>query len=250
MSDNTVNDMSQYTHMCDNDCGRMLTETTPIMCYMNKEEGDLSLCNECYYDCEYYYDDENEDNFDEIDEHYEYLGRPGFRTQLKESIESVGAVPSAIAIRHGILTGADPLDLCDICGDDRGDHDVSHRNRLIPCESDGEWTPPSDKDIMLDELKKLHKHYKITTSGRIYSQVKFPKNKIVQYVYMFGGIIKYDLNPDLQFVHYEHYNPGERHYYRYKSYTVNELKKYLKQNGIKGYSGKKKVELIRMCMKF
>ena len=29
-------------------------------------------------------------------------------------------------------------DNCPHCGDDRGDHDISDRNRLIPCESDGE----------------------------------------------------------------------------------------------------------------
>ena len=33
---------------------------------------------------------------------------------------------------------ADPLTLCDVCGEDRGHHDVSKNNRLIPCESDGE----------------------------------------------------------------------------------------------------------------
>ena len=27
---------------------------------------------------------------------------------------------------------------CPHCGDDRGAHDISDRNRLIPCESDGE----------------------------------------------------------------------------------------------------------------
>ena len=30
--------------------------------------------------------------------------------------------------------------LCDICGCDRGHHEVSKRNYLIPCESDGEWS--------------------------------------------------------------------------------------------------------------
>jgi len=29
-------------------------------------------------------------------------------------------------------------DDCPHCGFDRGDHDISDRNRLIPCESDGE----------------------------------------------------------------------------------------------------------------
>jgi hypothetical protein len=34
------------------------------------------------------------------------------------------------------------------------------------------------------------------------------------------------------------------------AWTVKELKDYLKQNKIKGYSGKRKAELIKMCMSF
>ena len=47
--------------------------------------------------------------------------------------------PSQIAIDAARVDGGDPLDYCDICGCDRGDHAVSARNYLIPCESDGEW---------------------------------------------------------------------------------------------------------------
>ena len=50
-------------------------------------------------------------------------------------------VPSEVAIDAAAEYGGDPLDLCDVCGEDRGHHDVSERNRLIPCESDGEWEP-------------------------------------------------------------------------------------------------------------
>ena len=46
-------------------CDCVLCEDTPIMCYSN-EEGDLTLCNNCYWDNEYWRDDQNEDNEDEI----------------------------------------------------------------------------------------------------------------------------------------------------------------------------------------
>ena len=54
----------QYKQICDDDsCDRVLCENTPIMCYMNKEEGDKTLCQMCY-DGGYEEDDENPDNFD------------------------------------------------------------------------------------------------------------------------------------------------------------------------------------------
>ena len=34
---------------------------------------------------------------------------------------------------------------CDICGCDRGHHEVSKRNYLIPCESDGEWSEDEEQ---------------------------------------------------------------------------------------------------------
>jgi len=49
-------------------CDCVLCEDTPIMCYSN-EEGDLTLCNNCYWDNEYWRDDQNEDNEDEIKDH-------------------------------------------------------------------------------------------------------------------------------------------------------------------------------------
>lgn len=50
--------------------------------------------------------------------------------------------PSEVAVRAALEYGIeDPLTLCDICGEDRGQHFVSKRNRLIPCESDGEEGP-------------------------------------------------------------------------------------------------------------
>ena len=46
-------------------CDCMLCEDTPIMCYSN-EEGDLTLCNNCYWDNDYWRHDKNEDNELEI----------------------------------------------------------------------------------------------------------------------------------------------------------------------------------------
>jgi|TARA_E500000305_G_C3865436_1_gene162622 hypothetical protein len=58
----------QYNKFCDNECGTKLTIITPIMCYSNKEKGDKTLCNTCYWDAGYCDDDENEDNKDEEEE--------------------------------------------------------------------------------------------------------------------------------------------------------------------------------------
>ena len=64
-----------------------------------------------------------------------------------EDEEDEKIIPSQIAIDAAQQYGGDPLDYCDICGQDRGDHDVSKRNYLIPCESDGDEdqtaTPPA-----------------------------------------------------------------------------------------------------------
>ena len=60
--------------------------------------------------------------------------------EIVEQIEKMNQniTPSQIAIDAAQQYGGDPLDYCDICGEDRADHDVSKRNYLIPCESDGE----------------------------------------------------------------------------------------------------------------
>jgi len=57
----------QYEEPCDN-CGVILGEDVPIMCYSNEIGGDETLCSECYYDCEMWKTDENPDNEDEIEE--------------------------------------------------------------------------------------------------------------------------------------------------------------------------------------
>ena len=69
MASNTETD-EQYKKICDEeDCDRVLCENTSIMCYMNKEEGDKTLCQECYEDGDYKKDDENSDNEDEEEEY-------------------------------------------------------------------------------------------------------------------------------------------------------------------------------------
>ena len=59
-------DDEQYKQMCGNGCGTMLTKDTPIMCYSNEEKGDKTLCDTCYWEAEYWKDDENEDNEEEV----------------------------------------------------------------------------------------------------------------------------------------------------------------------------------------
>lgn len=56
---------SQYEYKCDS-CKIVLGINVPIMCYMNKDLGDETVCNECYYDSKMWKTDENEDNEDEI----------------------------------------------------------------------------------------------------------------------------------------------------------------------------------------
>jgi len=57
----------QYKKICDDeDCEKMLTIDTPIMCWSKGEE-EKTLCNECYLDGEYYKDDDNEDNVDSVE---------------------------------------------------------------------------------------------------------------------------------------------------------------------------------------
>ena len=52
----------QYEKICDDpDCSKVLGIDVPIMCYMNKKEGDKTLCQMCY-DGGYAEDDENPDN--------------------------------------------------------------------------------------------------------------------------------------------------------------------------------------------
>ena len=55
----------QYKKVCDeDDCDTILDIDTPIMCYMNKNNGDKTLCRDCYVDGGYKEIDENSDNED------------------------------------------------------------------------------------------------------------------------------------------------------------------------------------------
>ena len=66
--------------------------------------------------------------------------------------------PSQIAIDAANEHGGDALAYCDICGCDRGHHEVSKRNYLIPCESDGEWSEDeAEQAKRKPKKKKKHK---------------------------------------------------------------------------------------------
>lgn len=63
ITDTDDEEEDQYKKVCDGElCDTVLGEDVPIMCYMNKERGDKTLCRVCYEDGDYKDDDENEDN--------------------------------------------------------------------------------------------------------------------------------------------------------------------------------------------
>jgi len=64
----------QYKKVCDeDDCDTILDIDTPIMCYMNKNNGDKTLCRDCYVDGGYKEIDENSDNEDSDSEEEEEI---------------------------------------------------------------------------------------------------------------------------------------------------------------------------------
>jgi hypothetical protein len=66
ITDTEDDEEDQYKKVCDGElCDTVLGEDVPIMCYMNKERGDKTLCRVCYEDGDYKDDDENEDNEEE-----------------------------------------------------------------------------------------------------------------------------------------------------------------------------------------
>jgi len=70
--DEKEEDKEQYKKICDaGGCYTILDIDTPIMCYMNKQNGDKTLCRVCYEDGDYQEDDENSDNDDSDDEEEE-----------------------------------------------------------------------------------------------------------------------------------------------------------------------------------
>ena len=75
-------DKEQYKKICDEEeCDTILDIDTPIMCYMNEERGDKTLCQECYEDGDYKKDDENSDNEDEEEKELKIIG---YRPQTRE----------------------------------------------------------------------------------------------------------------------------------------------------------------------
>ena len=60
-------DSSQYEEEC-HWCSCQLSIDVPIMCYEDDKQ-DFTLCTECYWDCEFYKTDTNEDNQEEIQEY-------------------------------------------------------------------------------------------------------------------------------------------------------------------------------------
>ncbi len=60
---------AQYEAICDHpDCDRVLDIDCPIMCYEDSDGEDMTLCNDCYMEGEYWKTDCNEDNEEEIEE--------------------------------------------------------------------------------------------------------------------------------------------------------------------------------------
>lgn len=62
---------AQYQATCP-ECEKRLCIDTPIMCWNNGEKGEdydeETVCSECYWECEWYKTDKNEDNQEEIEE--------------------------------------------------------------------------------------------------------------------------------------------------------------------------------------
>ena len=62
-----VDEEEQYKQQCGNHCGCTLTIDTPIMIW-NKGDEWLTLCDVCYWEADFWKDDENEENEDEIED--------------------------------------------------------------------------------------------------------------------------------------------------------------------------------------
>ena len=153
-------DEEQYQALCYN-CDRRLGTRVNIMCWESlSRKTERTYCEDCYWDIGAYKRDGNSDNEEEIVEAgYRFRGKKKKKAKMPDVQAEVGVAESGaaevgsaesggsseVAIDAAAASGGDPRDLCDICGSDRGDHDVSERNRLIPCESDGEWKPDEEQ---------------------------------------------------------------------------------------------------------
>ena len=98
----------QYKKVCDeDDCDTILDIDTPIMCYMNKNNGDKTLCRDCYVDGGYKEIDENSDNEDsdseEEEEEEKELKTLGYRPQTRLG-ECAGCKSICEECEHLIIT--------------------------------------------------------------------------------------------------------------------------------------------------
>ena len=66
-------DDTQYKELC-HECEITLGIDVPIMCYTNPDGADVTLCNNCYWDNEYWGDDTNEDNEEAIAQYKKEIG--------------------------------------------------------------------------------------------------------------------------------------------------------------------------------
>ena len=77
---------AQYEAICDHpDCDRVLDIDCPIMCYEDSEGEDMTLCNDCYMEGEYWKTDCNEDNEEEIEEYRKAEGNKVFDKHYAEN---------------------------------------------------------------------------------------------------------------------------------------------------------------------
>jgi hypothetical protein len=87
---------------CDNKCGCVLGIDVPIMCWQKGDE-EMTLCSDCYCDYEFWKNDENPDNEDEIreqDENIVCVGKRRMRAKTRARTRKVrrrGARPESIA---------------------------------------------------------------------------------------------------------------------------------------------------------
>ena len=92
----------QYKKECGNKCGCVLTINTPVMCW-NRDDMEITLCNECYWDAGYWKDDQNEDNKDEIEE---------FKSQYEELFDLEDVVFCCEGCNRAIIRYSKEHDNC------------------------------------------------------------------------------------------------------------------------------------------
>jgi hypothetical protein len=88
-----LENLPQY-EVCCGECEKKLTINTPIMCYTSphSEDCDETLCNDCYWECEYWKDDANEANKEEVEEKIESLMKKLKKVMTKADKEELRAI--------------------------------------------------------------------------------------------------------------------------------------------------------------